>query len=203
MKPEGGAYEAVVVGGGLNGLAAAYHLTRLGVKKLALIEQFRLGHDRGSSHGMSRITRSVYHDPDYVRLMQHVHTEEWPRLERDSGAKLLHPNPGCFFGPPGRTIDSYAASVQKAGAQVEWVAPAEARRVFPQFRFENCEGVLLDRTAGIIAAAETIAALIKLCRESGADIFEETPVTSIDPLKDPIEIQTARGRIFTERRRSW
>src|SRR6185295_1854973 len=54
------AYGVVVVGGGVVGLAAAWHLLRLGCRPLAVVERFRVGHTNGSSHGSVRITRSTY-----------------------------------------------------------------------------------------------------------------------------------------------
>ena len=199
MAKPAGVYDALVVGGGLNGLASLYHLARLGARRLGLLERFRLGHDRGSSHGAARITRSAYAKAVYARLMQHLHAEEWPRLEREAGARLVHPNPGCFFGPPGDAIQKYAAAVREAGARVDWLTPAEGRRRFPQFRFEGAAGVLLDHTAGAIDAPAALAALARLARRGGAEIFEETPVLRIDPLRAPIEVETARGLFRAER----
>ena len=192
-------YEALVIGGGINGLSALYHLHRLGCRRLGLVEQFRLGHDRGSSHGHSRITRSVYFDPDYVRLMQVVHGQEWPRLERDAGQRLIHRTPGFFFGPPGGSYPAYARAVAQMGVDVEPLDVAEARRRFPQFRFENAVGALHDRTAGLVAAAETISALTGLCRRNGVEIHEECRVTGIDPTRDPVRVETERGAMETER----
>ena len=51
----------VIVGAGAMGSAAAYHLARRG-EPVVLLEQFALGHDRGSSHGAARITRHSYAD---------------------------------------------------------------------------------------------------------------------------------------------
>ncbi|MGB0068409.1 MAG: FAD-dependent oxidoreductase, partial [Isosphaeraceae bacterium] len=45
----------VIIGAGAMGSAAAYRLARRG-EPVLLIEQFPLGHDRGSSHGAARIT---------------------------------------------------------------------------------------------------------------------------------------------------
>ena len=42
----------------------------MGCAPEALVERFRTGHDRGSSHGVLRVTRSAYIGADYVRLMQ-------------------------------------------------------------------------------------------------------------------------------------
>ena len=193
------AFDVLVIGGGLNGLASLYHLLRLGARNLGLVERFRLGHGRGSSHGHARITRSTYVSPLYVRLMRVLHAEEWPRLERDAGERLVHPCPGCFFGPPGETIRTYAAAVREAEAHVDWLSPAEGRKRFPQFRFEDAEGVLLDHTAGVIAAARTLSALEGICRRGGVQVVEETPVLGIDPSRHPIEVATPRGVLQAER----
>ena len=57
-----------IIGAGAMGSAAAYHLARRG-EPVLLLEQFPLGHDRGSSHGAARITRHSYADARYARLM--------------------------------------------------------------------------------------------------------------------------------------
>ncbi|MBI3126863.1 MAG: N-methyl-L-tryptophan oxidase [Candidatus Tectomicrobia bacterium] len=192
-------FDVLVIGGGLNGLASLNHLRRLGVRRLGLIERFRLGHDRGSSHGQARITRSTYASPLYARLMHLLHEEEWPRLEREAGERLVHPCPGCFFGPPGEALEKYKRAVLQAQARVEWLTPAEGRRRFPQFRFEDAEGILLDHTAGVVAADDAIAALIRLARGGGAQIMEETEVLSIDASRQPLEVATERGVFRAER----
>ncbi len=61
------AADLVVVGAGLMGSAAAWAATRRGLSTV-LLEQFALGHDRGSSHGSARIVRRAYPDPFYLRL---------------------------------------------------------------------------------------------------------------------------------------
>ena len=43
----------VIIGAGAMGSATAYHLARRG-EPVLLLEQFALGHDRGSSHGAAR-----------------------------------------------------------------------------------------------------------------------------------------------------
>lgn len=54
-------YDVIVIGLGGMGSAAAFHLARRGLKVLGL-EQFTLAHDRGSSHGESRIIRQAYYE---------------------------------------------------------------------------------------------------------------------------------------------
>jgi sarcosine oxidase len=52
-------YDVVVCGLGVMGSAALYHLARRGRRVLGL-DRFTAGHDRGSSHGETRIIRLAY-----------------------------------------------------------------------------------------------------------------------------------------------
>jgi len=188
-------FDALVIGAGINGLSAAYHLGRLGAKRIGLVEQFSIGHDRGSSHGAARITRSAYGEPEYVRLMQWVHAEEWPRLERDAGKRLLHPNRGLFVGPPCEYFNKYIQAVRQEGVDVEAITPGAARELYPQFTFDGVETVLLDRTSAIVSAAETIESLAALARKDGVRLLENTAVHDIDPGADPITVATSAGTL--------
>ncbi len=191
--------DVVVIGAGVNGLSAAWNLARFGAGRVTLVERFRIGHDRGSSHGKSRIARSAYPEAGYVRLMRRAFDEEWPRLERDAGRALLHRTPAFFFGPPGGSLDAYATAVADAGADVASVAPADARKLAPQFRFEGCRDVLVDRTAGLVAAADVVESLKRLVLAAGVDVREETVVSSIEPRADRIDVATDRGTVAADR----
>src|SRR5689334_16866412 len=89
----------VVLGAGAIGSATAYHLARRG-EPLLLVEQFRLGHDRGSSHGPARIIRHSYADPLYARRMPAAF-RAWRELEAEAGQVLYHRAGGVSFGPAG------------------------------------------------------------------------------------------------------
>ena len=192
-------YDAVVIGAGVVGLAAAWHLLRLGSRSVAIVERFRVGHDRGSSHGSVRMTRSTYSSAAYASLMRHVHAEEWPRLERDAGVALVHRGDVVFFGPDRAALSDYAAAVLAAGADVEPLAPAAARRRFPAFRFADDSLILHDRTGGIIAAADTIRALHRLVGSGGAEVLEATRVLEIDRRSEPIRVVSERGVLHADR----
>ena len=196
--PSDKVYGALVLGAGINGLATLYHLQARGVSPLGLVEQFSLGHDRGSSHGHSRITRSAYINEHYVRLMQVAHGQEWPRLERAFGKRFIHPTVGCFYGPPGSKYDNYLAAVSRVGVEVEEITPEAARKRFPAFRFVNTKGVLVDHTAGLVAAADTVQSLSgHACQH--ADVHDNTRVESIDVTQQPIRMVTSQGTLSTER----
>jgi sarcosine oxidase len=59
-------FDVIVLGLGAMGSAAAHHLAQRG-KRVLGIEQFTSPHDRGSSHGGSRMIRQAYWEsPDYI-----------------------------------------------------------------------------------------------------------------------------------------
>src|ERR1700757_405861 len=80
-------YDVVVIGLGATGSATLANLARRGVRG---IDQFPPGHDRGSSHGESRIIRLGYFEhPSYVPLLRRTY-ELWRELEAEAGEQLLH-----------------------------------------------------------------------------------------------------------------
>src|SRR6516165_340103 len=89
----------VVIGAGAMGAATAYHLARRG-EPVLLIEQFALGHNRGSSHGLARITRHSYADARYARLMPEAF-RAWRELEADAGESFYYRTGGVSFSAPG------------------------------------------------------------------------------------------------------
>ena len=195
----GDTFDALVIGGGINGLSALYHLKRLGAERVGLVERFSIGHDRGSSHGAARVTRSAYVAPEYVRLMQWVHAEEWPRIEKAVGKQLVYSNPGIYTGLPCERLDRYINAVQQVGVDVELISAGEARERFPQFTFVNAESALLDKTGGFVSAKEAVDSLAGLARENGVIIHENTIVHGIDPTSDPVRVETSAGTFKAER----
>jgi sarcosine oxidase len=192
-------YGAVVVGGGVVGLAAAWHLLDLGCRPVAVVERFRIGHGRGSSHGSARMTRSTYTSSVYASLMRHVRDEEWPRLERAAGVTLVHPGDVLFFGSDRAALTGYATAVQAAGVDVESVAVGTARRRFPSLRFADDAVILHDRTGGTIAADETVRALHRMVAGRGGVVLEDTRVLEIDRAGGAIRIVSDRGVLHADR----
>ena len=101
-------YDVIVAGLGGMGSAAAYHLAGRGRRVLGL-ERYTPAHDKGSSHGQSRIIRLAYfEDPAYVPLLLRAY-ELWERLERETGEDLMTLTGGLMIGSPGSQVSSRAA----------------------------------------------------------------------------------------------
>jgi sarcosine oxidase len=92
-----GAFDVIVAGLGAMGSSAAYHLAKRGAKVLGL-EARTAAHDKGSSHGESRIIRQAYfEDPVYVPLVLRAY-ELWEELEAESTEDLLNITGGVAIG---------------------------------------------------------------------------------------------------------
>src|SRR5690348_16134988 len=97
------AFDVVVIGLGAMGSAALYHLTQRGVRAVG-IEQFTPGHDRGSSHGDTRIIRLGYFEhPSYVPLVRAA-IPLWRALDRSSGQNILDVTGIIELGAPGSEL---------------------------------------------------------------------------------------------------
>src|SRR5829696_6882522 len=141
--------DVIVIGLGGMGTAAAWQLARRGAKVLGL-EQFRIGHDQGSSHGHTRIIRQAYYEhPAYVPLVRRAF-EGWYELEQHVGRHLLTACPCLTLGPPeGELVTGVRRSAAEHGLPIEELPPAEVRRRYPAFSLGDGAGLVgvLEHTA--------------------------------------------------------
>ena len=81
-------WDVVVLGCGGMGSATLYHLAERGARVCG-IDPFKPGHDKGSSHGETRIIRKAYLEhPNYVPLLDRAYTL-WDHLTEESGRDLF------------------------------------------------------------------------------------------------------------------
>jgi sarcosine oxidase len=180
----------VVIGAGVMGSATARSLGSRGVPTV-LLEQFRPGHARGSSHGAVRIFRFSYPKLDYVRLAQRA-LPLWRRLEDEAGERLLITTGGIDAGPYAGLC---ADALQACGATVEWLDLAEATERFPAISFEGLDRVMHQPDGGVCLADRTVAAQVRLARVAGVDVREATPALQVVPSGGGVRVETEAGAI--------
>jgi monomeric sarcosine oxidase len=183
-------YDIVVVGAGVMGSAAAYHLARDG-RRVLLIEQFSVGHTQGSSHGGSRIIRYTHDDVAYVRLMPAIF-ERWRQLEAESGAALLQMTGGLYLGP---ADEPFLCGAQHALQTLQYpyqvLSPTELPGHFPQFRLPPGWLALYQETSGILAATRCVETLVQQAVRHGATVREKTQVQAVLPNGDGVTLRLA------------
>ena len=124
-------YDVILVGLGGMGSPAAYELAARGKRVLGL-EQHAPGHDRGSSHGGSRLIRQAYfEDPAYVPLVRRAY-ELWRRLEAETNRDLMTLCGGLMLGHRGsEVLEGSLRSAREHDLPCEVLEAEEVRRRFP------------------------------------------------------------------------
>ncbi|CAL8465505.1 g5041 [Coccomyxa elongata] len=189
-------FDVIVVGIGGHGSAALYQLAKKCQKVLGL-EQFSIPHDRGSSHGYSRIIRLQYHEhPDYVPLLRRAY-ELWHELEDESGQNLLHTT-GCLEFADEANADSVfanaLASAVEHGLEHEVLTSEEVHARFPGITMPAGFKALFQPDGGILAPEKCIKAHQEAAVWHGATIQTEEKVLSWTVLSSgEVEVKTAKG----------
>jgi sarcosine oxidase len=187
-------WDVIVVGLGAMGSAAAAHLARRGQRVLGL-DQFAPAHDRGSSHGRSRIIREAYFEhPSYVPLVRRAY-ELWADLEETSGRSLLRPTGGVMIGrPDSELVRGSLESARVHRLTHEVLDAAQIRRRFPVFAPDHDMMGVWEPRAGVLVPEACIVAMLDQARRHGADLRHDERVVRWRAWPDRARVETATGR---------
>jgi sarcosine oxidase len=181
------------------GALSAWRLAARGARVIGF-ERFRPGHDRGSSHGDTRIFRTAYFEsPEYVPLLQRAH-ELWRQLEKESGAELLTLTGGLAIGPAdGELVAGVLESARENRLPHRLLDAGEMNRLHPQHRLEAGDVGVLDEQAGFLRPERSVAAAAARAEALGARLMTDTEITAVEASSGGVVIQTSRGRFAAER----
>jgi len=169
-------HDVIIIGLGAMGSAAAHHLARRGARVLG-IDQFDVPHDRGSSHGRTRMIRLAYFEhPDYVPLLRRAY-ELWEQLSRDAGETLLFQTGGVYLGPRDcELIDGALRAAALHKLQHELLDRSQIVARFPQFQPPPDAIGVFEPAAGFLLPERVIESQVRLARQHGAEIRTGQPV---------------------------
>ncbi|MFE0024627.1 N-methyl-L-tryptophan oxidase [Amycolatopsis sp. NPDC059021] len=191
-------YDVIVLGLGGMGSAAACRLARRGQRVLG-IDQFAPVHNRGSSHGGSRITRQAYfEDTAYVPLLLRAH-ELWEGIERDSQREIFTRCGGLVLGrPDSRPVAGSQLSAQKFDLAHEMLDAAGIRRRFPTLNPADDEVALYEPGAGLVVPEASVAAHLQLAARAGAELHHEEKVYTWNASTSGVRVGTSHNHYTAE-----
>jgi sarcosine oxidase len=189
-------HDVAVVGLGAMGSATTYALAHRGVRVIG-IDRFEPPHDRGSSHGESRVIRmSYFEDPAYVPLLQ-LAFERWRRLESDTDQRVLTITGVIEAGYKGAPlVESSVQSAVQHGLPYEVLRPSEVNRRFPAFSLPGDWDCVFQPDGGVLRPEKAIQLFLSAARGLGAQFCLNTVVRSVQPVSDHAEIQLESGEIL-------
>lgn len=191
MEP---AYDCIVIGTGGAGAAALFHLAKKGARVLGL-DRFPIAHDRGSSHGETRVIRLSYFEaPEYVPLLLRAY-ELWAELCARTGQRLYTETGLIQVGhADGAFIQRILESAVKRGLEIEAIRGRELTDRFPGFVAHDSMTSLYERRAGYLLVEACVQAHASEAMKLGAKI-EIAPVQSWRAEGGGVAVETA-GRTF-------
>lgn len=192
-------YDAIIVGLGAMGSAAAYHLAKAGRRVLGF-DRFHPPHEFGSSHGLTRIIREAYFEhPLYVPLVQRAY-QLWADLEQRSERRLLTQTGGLMIGPAqGALVSGALRSAREHKLKHELLSAAELRHRFPTFTPAPDAVAVWEPRAGVLFPELAIQTHLELAAESGAVLRFDEPVQSWAADGNGVQVSTATGSWRAER----
>ncbi|MCC6168706.1 MAG: N-methyl-L-tryptophan oxidase [Caldilineaceae bacterium] len=197
--PHARGYDLIVIGAGGVGSAAAYHAARAG-RRVLLLEQFSIGHARGSSYGGSRIIRYTHDTPGLAAQMPATF-HLWHDLERESGTRLLQLTGGLYLARQDTPwLMDCRTTLDDLGFSYQLMDSAGLRYAYPQFQAPDDWCALYQAHTGILAATRCVETLVAQAQRHGAEIRAETPVLAVEPDGDGVRVQLAGGETLSAAR---
>lgn len=195
----GNGADVIVVGLGTMGAAAAWQLSRRGVRVIGL-DRFHPPHDRGAHAGGSRIIRLAYAEgADYVPLLRRAYPL-WDELSRDSGVELITRTGGLMIGTPDSEFVAGALhSARVHGLDHEVLDPSAVAARFPAFALAPDEVAVYESAAGFVRPEATIAAMLDLAARGGADLRGGVQVLGWRSTSSGVVVSTTDGELAADR----
>lgn len=195
-------HDVIVLGLGGMGSAAACHLARRGLRVLGL-DRFTPPHDRGSSHGHTRVIRQAYFEhPAYVPLLLRAY-ELWHDLESEVPDQPLLLLPGGLMmgAPNSEVVQGSLASARAHGLPHDFLEARDIRRRFSAFRIPDHTVALFEAKAGLVFCERAVTAHLRAATRAGADLRWDEPVLKwhAEPNGGGVTVQTARSTYTADR----
>jgi sarcosine oxidase len=187
-------FEAIVVGLGAHGSAAAAELGRRGLRVLGL-ERFGRGEGRGSSGGWSRMIRLSHYEHPWLVPLAEAAWDGWRALERETGLAILTQTGGLYAGPPGSPIVAGATEGAAGhGLDHEVLDAGEIHARWPIFEPADDLVGILEARAGALRADRGNAGHLAVAERAGATLRYDARLVDWRPASGGgFEVELADG----------
>ncbi len=190
----------VIIGGGVIGTSVAYHLTKLGLTDVVLIEQGQLS--SGTTWHAAGLVGQLRASESATRLVQYS-TQLYAELEDETGLSAGYKQ--CGGVTVARTEDRMvqlrrtAANAAAFDMECELLSPEEALEHYPVMRVDDLVGAIWLPADGKANPTDLTFALAKGARMRGTRVVEKTRVTGILTSEGRVTgVRTDRGDVEAE-----
>ncbi len=193
--------ELVIIGGGVVGLSLAYHLARLGMTDVAVLEQRFLCYGASGRNGGG--VRQQWSTEDHIRLAKQS-VKHFRRLAKETQYNIWFRQGGYLF--LARDAETAAFLEKNAKLQNSYkiptrvLPPSEAKRIVPDLNTDGIEVCAYNPTDGVLFPWPALWGMAKYVSKRGVEINTYTQVLGLDIQGGRINaVVTNKGRIATRR----
>jgi sarcosine oxidase len=177
----GRTYDVVVIGLGIMGASALFHVSRPGLRVLG-VEAGGCLHDRGSSHGDTRIFRRAYWEGErYVPLLNRS-LQGWLEVDEATHGAVARRTGGLFVGSAdSAVVQGSRETAARCGISHEYVDSAEVGRRFPAFHLAEDAVAVYEPDALMLFADQARLGYLSMAVGAGAEVVHGRSVRRIVP----------------------
>jgi len=191
----------VVIGGGIIGASALYHLAQRGVEGAVLLERERIA--CGTTWHAAGIVGQLRDSKAQTELAQYT-TRLFQSLEAETGQATGYKENGSITVAlnPLRLelIRRNVSAAQRMGVACRHLTPGEIGERWPLLKIDDVLGGQFVPSNGQVNPLDVTTALVKGARRRGAQVFEHTPVDDVLVRGGKVVgVRTPRGDIACER----
>ena len=192
--------KVVVVGGGVVGVSALYHLAKKGWSDVVLIERKEL--TSGSTWYAAGLL-PLFNLSYSVGQLNKYAVNFYKTLEEETGQNVgFSVVSNIRLATTQDRMDEYhqyAAVAKTIGVKVNFLTPDEVKAIWPLCNTDGLIGAIQHPEDGYIQPADLTQALAKGARDKGAEIYRNTNVTGITQLDNEMwVVETDKGNIECE-----
>ena len=192
--------KVVVVGGGVVGVSALYHLAKKGWSDVVLIERKEL--TSGSTWHAAGLL-PLFNMSYSVGQLHKYAVNFYKTLEEETGQNVgFSVVSNIRLATTQDRMDEYhqyAAVAKTIGVKVNFLTPDEVKAIWPLCNTDGLIGAIQHPEDGYIQPADLTQALAKGARDKGAEIYRNTNVTGINQLDNEMwVVETDKGNIECE-----
>ena len=191
----------IIVGGGIVSCSVAYHLGKMGMTDVLLLEQGKL--TSGSTWHAAGLVGQLRTSANITQLLGYS-VALYDKLERETGLATGWKRNGGLRLACNRErwteVKRQATTATSFGLEMHLLSPTEAQDLWPLMQVDDVVGAAFLPTDGQASPSDITMSLAKGARQAGVTIAEGVKVTDIEVEGGRVRaVVTDKGRIACDR----
>jgi len=190
--------DVVIIGAGVIGCSTAYHLAKLGVSDVAVVEMDEVG--SGTSSKSASMLSLQFHDELTIRMAQYSY-QRYMHFEEEFDTSIDFKKIGWLSVATEETADELregAELLHSLGVRTDLLSPDDVKAIYPEANVEDVALGTLGPDDGPFDPHMIMWGYLNKARRNGAKLYQDARATGLEVRNGRVEgVVTNRGTIAT------